>query len=121
MKRWYTDRQEITPGMHPSGVDHGSDGQVLVRFGNHLLVWRPGCNKYFGRGSGVRYVHAKLQVLRPKLGWGVYAELVFDGRWSKRRRGEAIDRIHRLMGLPLGTIKPEEIDRLKTLVVEDTA
>jgi len=116
MKKHYTDIQRITPGGHPSGVDHGSDGQVLVSYGDHLLVWRPGHHAYWGGGQ--QYIRAELQVLAPVTGWGVYPKTVFKGRWSRRRLIEYMPQIHKLLGLPVGTIDVFEIDRWRTLVLK---
>ena len=114
MKSFYTDTQELAPRLEPPGVDYLVAGQVLVRYGDLRLVWRPG-RVCFSGGRGT-YCRAELQVLTPVPGWGVMGKSVFSGRYSKKKVKEHVNNIRRL--LKLDDLKPEQIDKKRTLVIE---
>lgn len=118
MKRRHV-AQEVAPRMSP-GIDHGSEGKVLVRYGETLLVWQKPCKVWSGIGRDRSYVPAHLEVRGYITEYGrpdrMGKNIAQGGRLTAKVIAAHIDEIRRLMKLP--KLKAVDIDLNKTLVIE---
>ena len=105
--------QEMRPKVE-RGVDHGTTGRILVRYGDRRLVWQGGCTTWAGVGVDT-YFAAYLEVdgLRH---WGIGHTIHSGGRLSKPLIAKHIEKIRELLELP--DLRAEDINTTRTRVVE---
>lgn len=111
---------DVASKLTSDGVNHGTDGAVLLRHGERELVWRPGwclCS-----GGSERYIRSCVQVLWPRVGWGTQAERVFKGRFSRKALFQHAGRIEGLMqfseDVPVEAVLMA-LEKNKTVVLSD--
>lgn len=104
--------QEIRP-RHEPGVDHGTDGKIIIRYGKKIILWEGGCS--YQSGIGREYAESCLvyQSYRVYTGHDIYR----GGRNSLKRMRDYFPQIAKLMDIPVDIL--EQVDLKKTLVVED--
>ncbi len=121
MKYRYVVPQEIAP-QHGWGVDFGSNGKVLVRTKDRLLIWRKPGKCWSGIGMPYSYVPAYLHVIAtdPKTArnYGTIGgrDLMKGGRLSTVRLLCVIEKLRDLLSLP--NLEAKDIDLKKTMVVD---
>lgn len=120
MSKHYVEPQEIAP-KHGWGVDYGSEGRILVRTKDRLLVWRKPGKCWSGIGMPYSYVPSFLHVIATdpdsSKTYGTIGgrDLLKGGRLSTVRLLCVIEKLRVLLNLP--KLEAKDIDLKKTYVV----